>query len=53
MQKIVGDRDFQKKYLDRFAVQPVPGPLPAFAAYLREDSARWDEVIKKAKVKIE
>ncbi len=53
VQKIVGDPDFQKKYLDRFAVQPVPGPLPAFAAYLREDSQRWGEVIKKAKVTIE
>ena len=53
VQKIVGDPDFQKKYLNRFAVQPVPGPLPAFAAYLREDSQRWGEVIKKAKVTIE
>jgi tripartite-type tricarboxylate transporter receptor subunit TctC len=53
VQKIIGDPDFQKKYLDRFAVQPVPGPLDAFAAYLHEDSKRWGEVIKKANVKIE
>jgi tripartite-type tricarboxylate transporter receptor subunit TctC len=53
VQKIVGDPDFQKKYLDRFAVQPVPGSLDAFAVYLREDSERWGEVIKKANVKIE
>jgi tripartite-type tricarboxylate transporter receptor subunit TctC len=53
VQKIVGDPDFQKKYLERFAVQPVPGSLDAFAAYLREDSQRWGEVIKKANVKIE
>jgi tripartite-type tricarboxylate transporter receptor subunit TctC len=53
VQKIVGDPDFQKKYLDRLAVQPVPGPLDAFAAYLREDSKRWGEVIKNANVKIE
>jgi tripartite-type tricarboxylate transporter receptor subunit TctC len=53
VQKVVGDPDFQKKYLDRFAVQPVPGPLPAFAAYLREDSQRWSDVIKKANVTIE
>jgi len=53
VQKIVGDPDFAKKYLDRFAVQPVPGPLPAFTAYLHEDSRRWGEVIRKANVKIE
>lgn len=53
VQKIVGDPDFQKRYLDRFAVQPVPGSLDAFAAYLREDSKRWGEVIKKANVKIQ
>ena len=53
VQKIVADPDFQKKYLARFAVQPVPGSLDAFAAYLREDSQRWGEVIKKANVKIE
>ncbi len=53
VRKIVGDPDFQKKYLDRLAVQPVPGSLDAFAAYLREDSKRWGEVIEKAHVKIE
>jgi tripartite-type tricarboxylate transporter receptor subunit TctC len=53
VQKIVGDPEFQEKYLERFAVQPVPGPLDAFAEYLLKDSARWGEVIKAANVKIE
>jgi len=53
VRKIIGDPDFQKKYLDRLAVQPVPGSLDAFAAYLREDSKRWGEVIEKTHVKIE
>jgi tripartite-type tricarboxylate transporter receptor subunit TctC len=53
VQKIVNDPAFKKKYLAHFAVQPVPGPLDAFAEYLRKDSARWGEVIKKANVKIE
>jgi tripartite-type tricarboxylate transporter receptor subunit TctC len=44
---------FQKKYLERFAVQPVPGALDAFAEYLRKDSAKWGEVIHTAHVKIE
>jgi tripartite-type tricarboxylate transporter receptor subunit TctC len=53
VQKIVSDTEFQKKYLEPFAVQPVPGPLDAFAEYLRRDSAKWGEVIKAANVKIE
>ena len=53
VQKIVGDPEFKKKYLERFAVQPVPGPLDAFADYLRKDSAKWGKVIKAANVTIE
>lgn len=53
VQKIVGDPEFQKKYLAQFAMQPVPGSLDAFTEYLRKDSAKWGEVIKKADVKIE
>lgn len=53
VQKIVGDPEFQKKYLAQFAMQPVPGSLDAFTEYLRKDSAKWGEVIKKANVKIE
>jgi hypothetical protein len=34
-------------------VQPVPGPLDGFAELLRKDSAKWEEVIKAANVKIE
>jgi len=53
VQKIVGDPEFQNKYLERFAVQPVPGPLDAFAEYLRKDSAKWGKVIDAAHVTIE
>jgi tripartite-type tricarboxylate transporter receptor subunit TctC len=53
VQKIVGDPEFQNKYLERFAVQPVPGPLDGFADYLRKDSARWGKVIDAAHVTIE
>jgi tripartite-type tricarboxylate transporter receptor subunit TctC len=53
VQKIGSDPEFQKKYLERFAVQPVPGALDAFAEYLRKDSAKWGEVIHTAHVKIE
>jgi len=53
VQAIVGDPDFRAKFLERFAVEPVPGPLDAYAEYLRNDSAKWGEVIRKANVKIE
>jgi tripartite-type tricarboxylate transporter receptor subunit TctC len=53
VQKIVGDPEFQNKYLERFAVQPVPGPLDGFADYLRKDSAKWGKVIDAAHVTIE
>jgi tripartite-type tricarboxylate transporter receptor subunit TctC len=53
VQAIVGDPDFRKKLLERFAVEPVPGPLDAYTEYLRKDSAKWGEVIRKANVKIE
>jgi len=53
VQNIVGDPDFRKKYLDHFAVQPVPGSLAAFEAYLKNDSAKWRKVIEASHVKIE
>ncbi|MGB6538230.1 MAG: tripartite tricarboxylate transporter substrate binding protein [Xanthobacteraceae bacterium] len=53
VQTIVSDPAFQRKYLARFAVQPVPGPLDAFAEYLRKDSAKWREVIKASHVTVE
>jgi tripartite-type tricarboxylate transporter receptor subunit TctC len=51
--QIVSSPEFQQKYLERFAVQPVPAPLDAFTEYLRKDSAKWGEVIHAAHVKIE
>ncbi len=53
VQKIVSDAEFRKRYLEPFAVQPVPGSLDGFAEFLRKDSAKWGEVIKAAHVKIE
>ena len=53
VQAIVTDPEFRKKYLEPFAVEPVPGPLDSYAEYLRKDSAKWGDVIKKANVKIE
>jgi tripartite-type tricarboxylate transporter receptor subunit TctC len=51
--KILGDPQFQKKFFEPFAVQPLPGPLDAFAEFLRKDSIKWGEVIKAANVTLE
>jgi tripartite-type tricarboxylate transporter receptor subunit TctC len=53
VQKIVSDPEFQKKYLEPFAVQPLPGSLDAFAEFLRKDSAKWGQIINAANMKIE
>jgi tripartite-type tricarboxylate transporter receptor subunit TctC len=53
VQKIVSDPEFQMNYLERNAVQPIPGPLDAFAEYLRKESTKWSEIIRAAHVKIE
>jgi tripartite-type tricarboxylate transporter receptor subunit TctC len=53
VQNIVGDPEFQKKFLEPFAVQPIPGSLDGFAEYLRKDAAKWGQIINAADVKIE
>jgi tripartite-type tricarboxylate transporter receptor subunit TctC len=53
VQTVVGDPEFQKKYLAPFAVQPIPGTLDGFADYLHKDAARWGHIINAANVKIE
>lgn len=53
VQKVVSDPRFKTEYLDRFAAQPLPGPLDDYAEYLRKNSAKWGEVIRAARVKIE
>ena len=53
VQKVIGDSEFHKRFLEPLVVQPLPGPLDAFANYLRKDSAKWAKVIKAANLKIE
>jgi tripartite-type tricarboxylate transporter receptor subunit TctC len=53
VQKIVNDPEFHKRFLEPLVVQPLPGPVDAFAEYLRKDSARWSKVIKAANLKID
>ena len=53
VQTVVGDPEFRKRYLEPFAVQPIPGTLDGFADYLRKDAAKWQHIISAANVKIE
>jgi tripartite-type tricarboxylate transporter receptor subunit TctC len=53
VQKIINDPEFRKKFLEPQVVQPLPGPLEAYAEYLRKDSAKWAKVIKAANLKID
>jgi tripartite-type tricarboxylate transporter receptor subunit TctC len=53
VQEIIRDPEFHKKFLERFVVQPMPGPLEALADYLKKDSDKWEKVIKAANLKID
>jgi len=45
--------EFHKRFLESLVVQPIPGSLDAFAAYLHKDSAKWAKVISAANLKID
>jgi tripartite-type tricarboxylate transporter receptor subunit TctC len=51
--KVVSDPEFKTKYMEHYVVQPVPGPIDAYDAYLNKDSAQWAKVIKASHLKIE
>ena len=53
VQKVINDPEFHKRFLESLVVQPIPGSLDAFAAYLHKDSAKWAKVISAANLKID
>jgi tripartite-type tricarboxylate transporter receptor subunit TctC len=53
VQEIINDRQFHEKFIEPMVVQPIPGSLEAFAAYLKKDSAKWAKVIREANLKID
>jgi tripartite-type tricarboxylate transporter receptor subunit TctC len=53
VQRVVGDAQFRKKFLDPLVVTPLPGSQQAFADYLKKQSAKWAKVIKAANLKID
>jgi tripartite-type tricarboxylate transporter receptor subunit TctC len=53
VQQIIQDPEFHKKFLEPMVVQPVPGSLEGYAAYLRKDAAKWSKVIQAAGLKVD
>ncbi len=53
VQKVIADPEFRAKFLEPQVVQPLPGSLTGFAAYLRDEQAKWSKVIGEAKLQID
>ena len=53
VQQTINEPEFHKKFIEPMVVQPIPGSLEAFAAYLQKDSDKWAKVIKAANLKID
>jgi tripartite-type tricarboxylate transporter receptor subunit TctC len=53
VQQIINDPEFHSRFLEKLVVQPLPGPLDAFAAYLKTESAKWAKVIQASNLKID
>lgn len=53
VQQVIDEPEFHKKFIEPMVVQPIPGSLEGFAAYLQKDSDKWAKVIKEANLKID
>jgi tripartite-type tricarboxylate transporter receptor subunit TctC len=53
VQQVINEPEFHKRFIEPMVVQPIPGSLEAFAAYLKKDSDKWAKVIKEANLKID
>jgi len=53
VQQVIDEPEFHKKFIEPMVVQPIPGSLEGFAAYLKKDSDKWAKVIKQANLKID
>jgi tripartite-type tricarboxylate transporter receptor subunit TctC len=53
VQQVIDEPEFHKKFIEPMVVQPIPGSLEGFAAYLKKDSDKWAKVIKEANLKID
>jgi tripartite-type tricarboxylate transporter receptor subunit TctC len=53
VQQGIDEPEFHKKFIEPMVVQPIPGSLEGFAAYLKKESDKWAKVIKEANLKID
>jgi tripartite-type tricarboxylate transporter receptor subunit TctC len=53
VQQVINEPEFHKRYIEPMVVQPIPGSMEAFAAYLKKDSDKWAKVIREANLKID
>jgi tripartite-type tricarboxylate transporter receptor subunit TctC len=53
VQQIIKEPEFHKRFIEPMVVQPIPGSLEAFAAYLKKDSDKWAKVIREANLRID
>jgi tripartite-type tricarboxylate transporter receptor subunit TctC len=53
VQRVIEDPEFRAKFLEPQVVQPLPGSLDAFGAYIKTEAAKWSKVIAEAKIQID
>ena len=53
VQQTINEPEFHKRFIEPMVVQPIPGSLEAFAAYLQKDSDKWAKVVKAANLRID
>jgi tripartite-type tricarboxylate transporter receptor subunit TctC len=53
VQEVINEPEFHKRFIEPMVVQPIPGSMEAFAAYLKKDSDKWAKVIRDANLKID
>jgi tripartite-type tricarboxylate transporter receptor subunit TctC len=53
VRRVIDDPDFRARFLEPQVVQPLPGSLDGFGAYLKAEAAKWSKVIAEAKLQIE
>jgi tripartite-type tricarboxylate transporter receptor subunit TctC len=53
VQRVLADPAFKEKFLAPSFFEPIKGSPDAFAAFIRDEAAKWSKVIKDANVTIE
>ena len=53
VQRVIDDAEFRGRFLEPQVVQPLPGSLDGFGAYLKAEATKWSKVIADAKLQID